>query len=145
LLQSFVVQELEDGDQLSSGEMTDSSTELIQYFPYKPAWETGALFLILATVGLILTFFLPKLGPALLRFTLVGLLTLTIWFNFQFWSVYRLDISLVLILVLIVLLAVLNMAYGFFSEPLSRQTIKGMFDQYVPPAHIDAMLRSPEN
>ena len=36
------------------------------------------------------------------------------------------------------------MAYGFLSERLTRQTIKGMFDQYVPPAHIDAMLANPE-
>jgi len=145
LLQSFVIQELEVGDQLSSGIVADSSTAAISYFPYKPAWETGTLFLVLASVGLILTFMLPQLGPALLAFATVGLLALAVWFNFMLWSVYKLDISLVLITLLIALLAVLNMAYGFLSERLSRQTIKGMFDQYVPPAHIDAMLKSPEN
>lgn len=54
------------------------------------------------------------------------------------------DISLTLILFLIVALFVLNTAYGFLSERLTRKTIKGMFDQYVPPAHIDAMLANPD-
>jgi adenylate cyclase len=54
------------------------------------------------------------------------------------------DISLTLILLLIVLLGVVKMAYGFLSERRSRKAIKGMFDQYVPPAHIDEMLHNPD-
>jgi adenylate cyclase len=55
------------------------------------------------------------------------------------WSVYKLDISFTLIL-----LAVVNMACGFLSERMSRDKIKGICDQYVPPAHIDAMLENPD-
>ncbi len=146
LLQSFVIQELEGGGQLAeSGAFPGFSAETAVYFPYKPAWEVGTLFLLLLAVGLILSFVLPRLGPVVLGLTSLGLLALAVWLNFILWSVYKLDISMVLLLLLIALLAVLNMANGFFAERTSRQAIKGMFDQYVPPAHIDAMLKNPEN
>jgi len=146
LLQSFVIQEVVGEGQLTnSSAVSDFSVERESYFPYKPAWEVGALFLLLLTVGLILSFVLPRLGPAVLGLTALGLLTLAVWSNFMLWSVYKLDISMVFLTLLILVLAVLNMSYGFLVERLSRQTIKGMFDQYVPPAHIDAMLKNPEN
>ena len=33
----------------------------------------------------------------------------------------------------------------FLMESMNRRAIKMMFDQYVPPAHIDAMLNDPDN
>ena len=38
-----------------------------------------------------------------------------------------------------------NITYGFLKEGMNRRAIKVMFDQYVPPAHIDAMLDDPDN
>ena len=65
--------------------------------------------------------------------------------NFKLWSDYNLDISLIIIIFLIFVITVINLTYGFLKEGLSRRAIKGMFDQYVPPAHIDAMLNNPDN
>jgi len=33
---------------------------------------------------------------------------------------------------------------GFLKESASKRMLKGMFDQYVPPAHIDKMLSDPD-
>ena len=68
-----------------------------------------------------------------------------LWGNFQLWDVYKLDYPIVLLLMLILLLTATNLIYGFLSESQTRKTIKGMFDQYVPPAHIDSMLDDPDN
>lgn len=64
---------------------------------------------------------------------------------FQLWADYQLDFSLVLTLLLILLVTATNLIYGFLSESQTRKVIKGMFDQYVPPAHIDSMLAGPDN
>ncbi len=54
------------------------------------------------------------------------------------------DFSLVLLLMLVFVVTAINIIYGFLSESQSRKVIKGMFDQYVPPAHIDSMLKNPD-
>jgi adenylate cyclase len=145
ILNSFIVQEVAS---TTDGSAPNANSELpLQMsapFPYKPVWEEGAILVILLTSGVILSAVLPVLGPALLAVAAVTLVAVAVWSNFALWSLYRMDLSLTLILLLILALVVINTAYGFLSERLTRKTIKGMFDQYVPPAHIDAMLQNPE-
>jgi len=96
-------------------------------------------------LGLAMSMSFPHLGAASMAATTIVLLATSTWVNFQLWAVYKLDFSLVLLLFLILLIATVNMIYGFLSESQTRKIIKGMFDQYVPPAHIDAMLEDPDN
>jgi len=114
-------------------------------FPSKPDWEEGAVIASMIITGIFLSFVYPLLGPALLLLSsLTFMLGLTA-LNFKMWADFNLDISLVIILFLILMITVINLTYGFLKEGLSRKAIKGMFDQYVPPAHIDAMLNDPDN
>ena len=115
------------------------------YFPYKLDWEAGLLFVIIMTLGLSMSMIFPLLGAASMAATSIALIAATIWVNFQIWTAYKLDFSLVLLLFLILLITTVNMIYGFLSESQTRKIIKGMFDQYVPPAHIDSMLKDPDN
>jgi adenylate cyclase len=145
ILDSFVVQEVPVGEQSdlqNTMVALDGATRVV--FPYKPVWEQGAVLVVLLVLGTMLSFVLPLLGPAMLGLAALLLLVASVWSNFMLWSIYKLDTSLTLILLLIALLSVVNMTYGFLSERLTRKTIKGMFDQYVPPAHIDAMLKNPD-
>ncbi|HEY0960935.1 MAG TPA: adenylate/guanylate cyclase domain-containing protein [Pseudomonadales bacterium] len=113
-------------------------------FPSRPGWEEGAVIAAIVVIGLVLSLVYPHLGPALLATSsLTFLLGLTM-LNFHLWNRYNLDISLVILLLLIILIATVNMTYGFLREGLNKKVIKNMFDQYVPPAHIDAMLNDPE-
>ncbi|MEX1198213.1 MAG: adenylate/guanylate cyclase domain-containing protein [Pseudohongiellaceae bacterium] len=139
LLKSF--ESLEVGQ---DGQVIDNDGETPPAFPYKPVWEPGAMAVGLVVMGVALSLLLPMLGPALL--TLASLLIVggLIWGNFWLWGSQRLDLSLTLPVVLVLLLMGLNLVWGFLRERRTRQTIKGMFDQYVPPAHIDAMLRDPD-
>ncbi len=114
-------------------------------FPSKPDWGRGAVMAILIVSGLFLSFVYPLLGPALLLVSSLTFMLGITALNFKLWGDYRLDISLVIILLLILLITVINLTYGFLKEGLSRRAIKGMFDQYVPPAHIDAMLANPDS
>lgn len=116
-----------------------------QFFPYTPDWESGALFLLILVVGLAMSLAFPHMGAPSMVITAIVLIIGSIWANFQLWASYNIVFSLVLLLLLVTLLTTLNMVYGFIAESQTRKTIKGMFDQYVPPAHIDSMLADPDN
>jgi adenylate cyclase len=87
----------------------------------------------------------PFMNAAVMAGAAFTLLVGSVWFNFQLWANYKLDFSLVLLLLVIIMVTSVNLIYGFLAESQTRKTIKGMFDQYVPPAHIDSMLNDPDN
>ena len=113
-------------------------------FPYRPEWEAGLTLSILVLLGLMLSLWLPKLGPvasvALSTFTLAVVIT----GNIYLWHIYRLDLPIASTLLLIIALTLLNLAYGYFRESASRRLLKGMFNQYVPKAHIERMISDPD-
>ena len=113
-------------------------------FPYRPEWEAGLTLSILVFLGALLSLWLPKLGPV--ASVILSLLTLTIIVsgNFYLWHFYRLDLPIASTVLLILTLTLLNLAYGYFRENASRRLLKGMFNQYVPQAHIERMLADPE-
>lgn len=115
------------------------------YFPYRPDWASGALFVGITALGLLMSMIFPVMGAASMVAAGTVLLVCVVWGNFQLWDIYKLDFPLVLLLLLIVLVTAINLIYGFLSESQTRKIIKGMFDQYVPPAHIDSMLDDPDN
>lgn len=114
-------------------------------FPSKPDWESGAVAVTLLVIGFFLSFVYPQLGPALILLASLTFMLGITALNFKLWADYNLDISLIIILFLVLILTVINLTYGFLKEGLNRRAIKGMFDQYVPPAHIDAMLNNPDS
>lgn len=145
ILNSFVVGDVAAGGQSdvqSALNAIDLSSQAS--FPFKPVWEDGAILVTLLIGGIALSFVLPFLGPGMLGLAALFLTVVAVWGDFALWAGAKMDLSLTMILLLIIVLCVVNMAYGFLSERMTRQTIKGMFDQYVPPAHIDAMLENPE-
>ena len=114
-------------------------------FPSRPDWVNGAVTVAIFFIGLLLALIYPRLGPALLGLSSLAFMLGLVALNFKLWIDYKLDISLIILLFLILLITVVNMTYGFIMEGMSRRAIKMMFDQYVPPAHIDAMLDDPDN
>jgi adenylate cyclase len=113
-------------------------------FPSRPDWVQGAIYTAIIIIGFGLSMIYPYLGPALLALSSMTFMVGMTAMNFYLWSRYNLDFPLVILILLILLIAVVNMTYGFLKEGLNKKVIKGMFDQYVPPAHIDAMLNDPD-
>ncbi|WP_296981217.1 MULTISPECIES: CHASE2 domain-containing protein [unclassified Thalassolituus] len=113
-------------------------------FPYRPEWEAGATLTVLVLLGALLSLWLPSLGPlsAVLLSTLAA--ALLVAGNLALWVNYRLDLPVAAALILAVSLTMLNLGWGFTRENRSRRLLKGMFDQYVPPAHIDRMVKDPD-
>lgn len=112
---------------------------------YRPDWWEAAIALYLALLGLVLSFLLPRLGPVWMALTGLTALVGTIAGNIWIWNNANMALPLVSSLLMIIFLVAYNIGTGFFSEAKKRQQIKSIFNQYVPPAHIDKMLDSPDD
>ena len=113
-------------------------------FPYRPEWEAGATVLSLLLTGLVLSFWLPALGPLAAMLVSAGTAVLLVGGNFWLWTAHGLDLPLAALLLLTISLTTFTLGYGFLRENVSRRQLRGMFDQYVPPAHIERMMNDPE-
>lgn len=69
----------------------------------------------------------------------------TISANFWLWNNANIALPLTSSILLVLSLMIYNIGVGFFAENQRRQQIKDIFDQYVPPAHIDEMLDDPSS
>lgn len=113
-------------------------------FPYRPEWEAGATFSLLVLVGALLSLWLPRLGPVAAIVVSSTTLALIVAGNFYLWHRWRLDLPVASTFLLVLALTLLNLAYGYLRENASKRLLKGMFNQYVPKAHIDRMLADPD-
>lgn len=113
-------------------------------FTQKPDWEAGATVLQLILISLIIIVWLPKFGPQLMLATALFIIAMSVSSNFYLW-VMGIDLPYAASLLLTITLTMVFVADGFLKENANRKMLKGMFDQYVPPAHIDQMMNNPDN
>lgn len=109
-------------------------------FPYQPEWQAGAQALQLMVIGGLLAWVLPVLGPVAAMAFGLAVLLLTLGSNLYVWLILGWDLPLASAILLVFFLSLFNLAYGFLVESRDRRQLRGMFDQYVPPAHIERML-----
>ncbi len=64
--------------------------------------------------------------------------------NFFIWTKWNIDLPLVVSLALTLSMFLWYLVLGYVSEYKEEQRIKGMFAQYIPPAHIEHVLDDPE-
>ncbi|WP_221800086.1 CHASE2 domain-containing protein [Oceanobacter mangrovi] len=112
-------------------------------FPYRPEWEAGATLFSLLLTGLLLSLLLPGMRPLRAIGWSFGLLLVLVGCNCWLWR-QGLDLPMAAPLLLALMLVVLNLGYGFVHENSDKRRLKQMFDQYVPPAHIEKMLADPD-
>jgi len=110
----------------------------------RPAYTLGAQFLQLLLAGLLLALTLPYLNP--LKATLMTLLTITLvlFINFASWQWANLVLPIASSLLMISLIYVVNMSYGFFVESRAKRQLADLFGQYVPPELVIEMAKNPE-
>ncbi len=113
-------------------------------FPVAPDWSAGANFLLTLLLGVVLALLLPRLAPLLLLAVSISVLAAIVTLNFWLWSEQGLILQLAPLLLLVLLLAGFNMAYGFLSAFHDKRQLQGMFGQYVPPELVKEMSENPE-
>ena len=111
-----------------------------ELLPNRPDWIDGSIALLILIVGLFNTFLLPNLRA-------VGILVLPIFMLSSFvlvssyaWIYWRIDVPQIAFLALTPVQVFLIGGVNFFKEYKTRIKIKSIFDQYVPPEHIQTMI-----
>ncbi|OSM05234.1 CHASE2 domain-containing protein [Magnetofaba australis] len=96
---------------------------------------------VLALLGLLLTFTLPRVSPMLTSVLCVVLLLLAGAGNLYLWS-QGVVAPLANTVLLIVTMFMLHMSLGFFLESQGKRQISKVFGQYIPPELVDEMNES---
>jgi adenylate cyclase len=115
---------------------------LDQRIMHQPGYTQGFEFLLLAVVGLVLTFLLPVLSPLWGLIASTSMLMLVIVTNLAAWQSYQLVLPLASPLLLIVLIFTLQMTYGFFVETRGKRQLTHLFGQYLSPELVEEMSRN---
>ncbi len=110
----------------------------------KPAYTQGAEFILLLLIGLCLSLFLPLLSPIWATLSSFGLILLVTLLNYSLWQYVDLVMPLASSVLMILIIFLINMSYGFFVERRGKRQIANMFGQYVPPELVDEMSDNPD-
>lgn len=133
--------------QATKVQMSHSQNQAVEethLFSYRPDYWQAATYLQILIIGLLLAFIMPRFGPVNMALLAVTSVTLVISFNLYLWQ-NKIEMPVLPQLALVLSISVYNLTRGFFAESSNKQQIKSMFDQYVPPAHIDKMLEDPNS
>ncbi|MGE5026972.1 MAG: CHASE2 domain-containing protein, partial [Betaproteobacteria bacterium] len=109
----------------------------------KPGYMLGAELIEMLLVGLLLAFALPLLSPVRASLAALGALLLVLGINLALWQHANMVMPLAAAVLMISMLFMLSMSYGFFVESQAKRQITGLFGQYVPPELVDEMSDNP--
>ncbi len=116
---------------------------LDQSIKKRPAFTQGAEFLQLLLTGIVLAVLLPLLSPIMATSVALFVLVISILVNYAFWEFANLVLPLASLVVMLAVIFLLNMSYGFFIERRGKGQLSTLFGQYVPPELVDEMNVDP--
>jgi adenylate cyclase len=100
--------------------------------------------LTILILGLPLAALLPRLSPIIATGAIAGVLLVLVGVNLYVWRAHNLALNIAAPLTMLVVLYLLNMAWGFFMETRSRRLMSGLFGTYVPKELVAEMSKNPE-
>ena len=113
-----------------------------EVLPVEPDITLAIIFSLLIFTGLFLAITMTKRGPIIILVICILSFSIHIGANWYLWAVLNISLPLFQILLLISVQTLYYSATGFVNESNNRKIIKGMFNQYVPPAYIEKLLKS---
>lgn len=111
--------------------------------PFKPDIALGINMVGILLLGCLLALLMPFVGPAVMSLLGLGTFVVVAAVNVWLWQAKGLDIPVSGPLLTVMTLYIINISFGFFTAAQQKEQIKGMFGQYVAPAHIDRLLDDP--
>ena len=111
----------------------------------QPGYLRGAEFLLILLAGLLLAFTLPVLNPLTATMISASVLVAVVFINLMSWQYANLVLPIAASLLMIGLVYLVNMSYGFFVESRGKRQLAGLFGQYVPPELVNEMALNPES
>ena len=108
--------------------------------PALPEWWREAMLIQLLLIGIASMLMMTNRAPVFTLFTAICFIAMVVALNSFLWFSWHITLPLFIPVLLTILLAVYYVAVGFIRENHQRRRVKAIFDQYVPPAHIDRLL-----
>ncbi|TAN52196.1 MAG: adenylate/guanylate cyclase domain-containing protein [Methylococcaceae bacterium] len=112
---------------------------LDQTFKERPNYALGLEFLRILIVGLIMTFWAPRLSAAWSSALAIGVFALLNASNLMAWQQGGIVLNVGAPIVLIFLLYANQMFFGYFIESRNKKRLAGQFGQYVPTELVEEM------
>ena len=112
---------------------------------HAPGYTQGFEFILVALIGILLTFTLPMLSALYSTLVIVLSIIILIASNFFAWTSAQLVLPIASPVMLVILLFALQMTYGFFVESRGKRQLAHLFGQYVPPELVDEMSEKMED
>jgi adenylate cyclase len=110
----------------------------------RPSEVLGFHVLTILLLGLPFAILLPRLSALTSTAATVVVLVLVIALNLYAWKAQHYVLDIAAPVMMLALLYLLNMAWGFFMETRSRRLISGLFGTYVPKELVAEMSKNPE-
>ncbi|HEY3325769.1 MAG TPA: adenylate/guanylate cyclase domain-containing protein [Novimethylophilus sp.] len=117
---------------------------LDQNIKQRPAYLLGAELVLLLLAGTLLALGLAVLSPLWSTLLAGAVLSVYAMFNLLLWQRANLVMPIASMLLMVAVLYLLNMSYGFFVESRGKRLLAGLFGQYVPPELVDEMAKDPD-
>jgi len=111
---------------------------------HRPDYVLLISVLTILVIGLPLAFMLPRLSATMSTAVTVGTMVVLVAINLYVWRQHHFVLNIAAPFLLLILLFLLNMAWGFFMETRSRRLITGLFGTYVPKELVAEMSKNPE-
>lgn len=116
---------------------------LDQRLLYQPEYMLAAEVLLLLTATLLMIFLGARLPPLLSVGFALALIGIVLLIRIVAWNGGVL-VPVVNSILLIALLYLMNVSYGYFVESRSKRSLARLFGQYVPPELVSEMSENPE-
>ena len=110
---------------------------------HKPAWTVGYEFVLLVVVAICMALLLPLVPPLIAAVATLGFSAVIMAGTFIAWD-NNLILPLASPMLLIVMIFMLHMTYGFFIESRGKRQLANLFGHYIPPELVDEMSESPQ-
>ena len=110
-----------------------------------PAYTLGAEFLVTLLFGITMAMAIPLLSPLASTICTLVLMAGVVVVNVAIWRYMGIVLSLSSGLLMIAMMFLINMSYGYFVESRGKRQLAGLFGQYVPPELVGEMSFDPEH
>jgi adenylate cyclase len=117
---------------------------LDQSIMHKPNYVLAISVLTVLLIGIPFAVLLPRLSALYSTIAVAVVAVLIVVVNLYAWKSFHFVLNVAAPLMLLALLFLLNMAWGFFMETRSRRLITGLFGTYVPKELVAEMSKNPE-
>lgn len=111
-----------------------------EIIPIEPDITLAIQLILLIVTGITLSLLMNKQEPVRILFICIVTLLVHLALNWSLWVHYKVSLPQFQLLFITLWLTLYYGGVGFFTENYRRKHIKGVFDQYVPPAYIDKLL-----